>query len=57
MPNGADQINLLFRFRDLTDHTIARHREVIAASGQCWWGWWKRPTEQDRREDWNFLAQ
>jgi hypothetical protein len=46
MPN--DSIRFLFRFRDLVAPTIALHREIIAARGSCWWGWWKRPSEDHR---------
>lgn len=52
----AAEIRVLFRYRDLVDKTLERHREVITASGSCWWGWWKRPSEGSRMDVWEFLA-
>jgi len=48
-------INFLFRFRDLVAPTIEEHRKVIEKKGSCWWGWWKRPTEDARQEIWADL--
>jgi hypothetical protein len=49
-------IDLLFRFRDLVAPTIRAHRNVIKEQGWCWWGWWKRPTEDSRRDIWSHIA-
>jgi predicted phosphodiesterase len=49
-------IRFLFRFRDLVGSTLSEHRKVIEHHGRCWWGWWKRPTEDDRTEVWGALA-
>jgi len=49
-------IRFLFRFRDLVGPTLVEHRKVITQHGRCWWGWWKRPTEDDRAEVWDALA-
>jgi len=49
-------IRFLFRYHDLVGPTLAEHRKVIAHHGRCWWGWWKRPTEDDRAEVWSALA-
>ena len=56
MPNVAD-IRYLFRFRDLVASTIEKHREVIRIHQRCWWGWWKRPTEGGRNDDWEALQR
>ncbi len=50
-------IRYLFRFRDLVAATIDEHRRVISERGWCWWGWWKRPSEDDRSDIWNSLAE
>lgn len=50
-------LNILFRFRDLVAHTLDEHRKIIDANGFCWWGWWKRPSEQSRGDVWQFLAE
>jgi hypothetical protein len=49
-------IRYLFRFRDLIANTIDAHRTVIQEHGNCWWGWWKRPTEGSRDDVWKPLA-
>lgn len=51
----AEDLRFLFRFRDLVAETIARHREVIDERGSVWWGWWKRPSEDNRADVWNAL--
>jgi 3',5'-cyclic AMP phosphodiesterase CpdA len=53
---GEPSVRFLFRFRDLVGSTLAEHRKVIDEHGRCWWGWWKRPTEDDRTEVWDALA-
>jgi hypothetical protein len=53
---GEPSIRFLFRFRDLVGSTLVEHRKVIDQHGSCWWGWWKRPTEDDRPEVWGALA-
>jgi predicted phosphodiesterase len=50
-------ISFLFRYRDLVAHTIDEHRKVIDALGWCWWGWWKRPSENHREDIWNDLEE
>jgi Calcineurin-like phosphoesterase len=47
----------LFRYRDLVAETLKEHRKIIDAKGACWWGWWKRPTENDRIEIWKSLQK
>jgi hypothetical protein len=54
---GEPSIRFLFRFRDLVGSTLIEHRKVIREQGRCWWGWWKRPTEDDRAEVWDALAR
>jgi 3',5'-cyclic AMP phosphodiesterase CpdA len=49
-------IEFLFRFRDLVAPTISEHRKIIQERGWCWWGWWKRPSEDTRVDVWNDLA-
>lgn len=51
-----DDLRFLFRFRDLVAKTIESHEAVIAEHGACWWGWWKRPSEDNRAEIWSALA-
>jgi 3',5'-cyclic AMP phosphodiesterase CpdA len=46
----------LFRFRDLVADTLLEHRKTIDAHGHCFWGWWKRPTEDARSDVWSELA-
>jgi predicted phosphodiesterase len=53
----AEDLRFLFRFRDLVAKTIESHKAVIAAQGATWWGWWKRPSEDNRAEVWNALAE
>lgn len=50
-------IRVLFRYRDLVAPTLEAHRRIIQEKGSCWWGWWKRPTEESRHEIWAFLEQ
>src|SRR4051812_9126137 len=50
-------IHYLFRFRDLVANTIEEHRKVISEHGWCWWGWWKRPSEDSRSDIWSGLAE
>jgi hypothetical protein len=50
------EIRFLFRFRDLVAPTIKEHQRVINQLGWCWWGWWKRPSEDGRSDIWNDLA-
>jgi 3',5'-cyclic AMP phosphodiesterase CpdA len=50
-------IHYLFRFRDLVAATIQEHRRIIAEQGWCWWGWWKRPSEDSRNDIWDLLAK
>ena len=49
-------IHFLFRFRDLVAPTILEHQRIINERGWCWWGWWKRPSEDSRSDIWNDLA-
>lgn len=55
----AEAIRFLFRYRDLVAPTLTSHREVIGGTGvpYCWWGWWKRPTEDARLDIWSKLAE
>jgi 3',5'-cyclic AMP phosphodiesterase CpdA len=56
MPDNSiagEEIHYLFRFRDLIAPTIKEHARVINdKGGACWWGWWKRPTEDARLDVW-----
>ncbi len=52
-----DDLQFLFRFRDLVAKTVESHQSVINAHGATWWGWWKRPSEDNRAEVWNALAK
>jgi hypothetical protein len=49
-------VRVLFRYRDLVAPTLARHRSLISSAGHCWWGWWKRPSEDARLDVWNALV-
>ncbi|MCU0289569.1 MAG: metallophosphoesterase [Acidobacteria bacterium] len=49
-------IRFLFRFRDLVGNTIIEHQKVIAENKSCWWGWWKRPNEDNRISVWKELS-
>lgn len=51
----AEDLRFLFRFRDLVAETVKRHQEVIEQHGSAWWGWWKRPSEDNRADVWNAL--
>lgn len=53
------EIHYLFRFRDLIAPTIVEHRKMIEdpAKSACWWGWWKRPTEDARPDIWSALEK
>lgn len=57
MGANTENIEYLFRFRDLVAKTIEEHRKVIATHKVCWWGWWKRPTEQNRADVWEPLSK
>jgi len=50
-------IRFLFRFRDLVGDTLNEHRKIIEECGSCWWGWWKRPNEDNRIAVWEELAR
>lgn len=50
------ELQFLFRFRDLVARTIEAHQEIISDKGSCWWGWWKRPSEDSRTDVWSRLA-
>jgi hypothetical protein len=52
-----NEIRYLFRFRDLVAKTIEEHQKIIEKHGQCWWGWWKRPTEKNRDDVWKPLDE
>jgi hypothetical protein len=47
----------LLRYRDLVEHTLDRHREVVLTHGYTYWGWWKRPGEPPRLEVWESLSR
>ena len=49
------EIHFLFRFRDLVASTIEEHRRVIEQHEWCWWGWWKRPSEDSRSDIWDAI--
>ncbi|MBO9695911.1 MAG: metallophosphoesterase [Sphingopyxis sp.] len=53
----VDDLQFLFRFRDLVAKTIESHQSVIQQHGATWWGWWKRPSEDNRAEVWDALAK
>lgn len=50
-------IRFVFRYRDLVSKTILEHQKVIAENKSCWWGWWKRPKEDNRIKVWNELKR
>lgn len=52
-------LRIVFRFRDLVANTLDEHRKMIASSPErfCWWGWWKRPTEDSRGAVWKQLQE
>src|SRR5690348_17225050 len=53
----APPIQYLFRFRDLVAPTVEEHKKIISQQRSCWWGWWKRPSEDNRLEVWQALAE
>jgi 3',5'-cyclic AMP phosphodiesterase CpdA len=57
-PRGSEPppIKILFRYRDLVQPTLQRHREVLKREGAVWWGWWKRPAEDARRDVWSSIG-
>ena len=56
MTSSGSELHLLFRYRDLTANTLDEHRALINELEYCWWGWWKRPTEDGRLAVWGQLA-
>ena len=50
-------LSFLFRFRDFIAPTIDEHKAIIRDHTSCWWGWWKRPSEDDRRDVWDALNE
>jgi UDP-2,3-diacylglucosamine pyrophosphatase LpxH len=58
MDNGSlPSIRFLFRFRNLVSDTISEHQKVIDENNSCWWGWWKRPKEDNRISVWKELKR
>lgn len=58
MDNGSiPSIRFVFRYRDLVSKTILEHRKMIAENKSCWWGWWKRPKEDNRIKVWDELKR
>lgn len=55
MVGEPGNIDFIFRFRDLVAPTVEEHRKVIQRNGTCWWGWWKRPSEDSRQSVWTEL--
>jgi len=56
--SSADgDVTVVFRFRDLVAKTIPEHDKIVQGSAAkcCWWGWWKRPTEDARTDIWDYL--
>lgn len=50
-------IRFLFRFRDLVAPTVEEHRRTISEHKSCWWGWWKRPSEDNRIDVWQAIKE
>ncbi len=49
---------ILFRYRDLlSPDTLGEHRRIIEDRGECWWGWWRRPSEDVREFFWQRLKK
>ncbi len=49
---------ILFRYRDLlSPDTLGAHRRIIDEKGDCWWGWWRRPSEDVREDVWDWLQK
>ncbi len=45
--NADGDVTVVFRFRDLVAKTILEHDAIVRSGAKCcWWGWWKRPTEE-----------
>lgn len=55
MVGAPGNIDFLFRFRDLVAPTVEEHQKIIKKHGVCWWGWWKRPSEDSRQPVWTEL--
>lgn len=57
MADGSEYRDIyVFRYRNLIADTLAEHRVVIDREGACWWGWWKRPSEDARTDVWTSLS-
>lgn len=56
--SGSPPIRFLFRYRDLVAKTLEEHRQVLQKNTKsgCWWGWWKRPHEDARKEVWDAIG-
>jgi len=57
MGKPMTDISFLFRYRDLVAASLEEHRKIITEHGWCWWGWWKRPSEDSRSDIWRELEQ
>src|SRR5437773_9700028 len=53
----SPEFQFLFRFRDLVAKTLDEHDKIIKQHSSCWWGWWKRPSESNRSQVWQMLAE
>ena len=54
----SDERLFLFRYRDLlVPDTLGKHRRIIEEEGSCWWGWWRRPSEDVRADVWDWLKK
>jgi len=47
----------VLRYRDFSDPTILRHKELIDERGLVWWGWWRKEAEPSHVEYWRDLSQ
>jgi predicted phosphodiesterase len=54
---GMPDIHFIFRFRDSISRSIEEHQKIIGAHRWCWWGWWKRQSEDSRSDIWDALAK
>ncbi len=51
----AENIRIVFRYRNLVAETVSEHLKLIEKFGYCWWGWWKKPREDARQSVWDEI--
>lgn len=51
--------SLVLRFRELTPgiDTIVEHERILHSEDYVWWGWWKKLSEPNRRDELDALIR